>query len=194
MEVELTIELGADDPTLAIPWTDPEGRFEYFDLRRDPAAINRIEEAIAFPGLRDFLNSVNSSPSNLQSAKCDAWFSDEITEEELIFGAKCKFGSYVDLTFHQKAPQASFPLHEAFGNRLMELLKRVPEMPASVEVIIRRAHYEDAADAVREGYYFTLYVFGFGDDEGEARQAWGIALRLVGHAMLQMSAARSTKQ
>lgn len=190
----MTVELGADDPTLALPWTDPEGRFEYFDLRREPAAINRIEEAIAFPGLRDFLNSVNSAPSNLQSAKCDAWFSDEITEEEQIFGAKCKFGSYVDLTFHQRAPQTSFPMHEAFANRLVELLKRVPEMQASVEIIIRRAHYEDAPDAIREGHYFTLYVFGFGDDEGEARQAWGIALRLVGHALLQMSAARSSKQ
>jgi hypothetical protein len=191
VEVELTVELGADDPTLAVPWTDPEGRFEYFDLRREPAAIDRIEEALAFPGLRDFLNSVNSASSNVQSAKCDAWFSEEITEEEKIFGAECKFGSYVDLTFHQKPPQTSFPMHEAFANRLVELLKRAPEMPASVEVIIRRAHYEDAPNAVRQGYYFTLYVFGFGDDEDEARKAWGIALRLVGHAILQMSAGRA---
>ena len=190
MEVELTVELGADDPTLAVPWIDPEGRFEYVDLRREPASIDRIEEALSFPGLRDFLNSVNSSPSNLQSAKCDAWFSEEISEEEKIFGAKCKFGSYVDLTFHQKPPQSSFPMHEAFGNRLVELLKRAPEMPASVEIIIRRAHYEDAPDTVREGCYFTLYVFGFGDDEEDARKAWGIALRLVGHAILQMSAGR----
>ena len=190
MEVELTVELGADDPTLAVPWIDPEGRFEYVDLRREPASIDRIEEALSFPGLRDFLNSVNSSPSNLQSAKCDAWFSEEISEEEKIFGAKCKFGSYVDLTFHQKPPQSSFPMHEAFGNRLVELLKRAPEMPASVEIIIRRAHYEDAPDTVREGCYFTLSVFGFGDDEEDARKAWGIALRLVGHAILQMSAGR----
>jgi hypothetical protein len=193
MDVELTVELGADDPTLAVPWSDPEGRFHYFDLRRDPAAIERIEEALTFPGLRDFLNVVNSAASNLQSVKCDAWFSDEISEEEMIFGAACKFGSYVDLTFHLQAPQASFPMHEAFAGRWIELLKRAPEMPGSVEIIIRRAHFEDAPGNVREGYYFTVYVFGFGDDEGEARQAWSIALRLVGHAVLQLSAGRGQR-
>ena len=190
MEVELTVELGADDPTLAVPWSDPEGRFSYFDLRRDPSAIDRMEEALTFPGLRDFLNVVNSPVSNLQSAKCDAWFSDEITEEELIFGAQCKFGSYVDLTFHQPGPQTSFPLHEAFGQRWVELLKRAPEMPASAEIIIRRAHYEEDSGEVREGFYFTLYVFGFGDDEEETRKTWEIALRLAGHAVLQLSAGR----
>jgi hypothetical protein len=190
MEVEFTVELGVDDPTLAVPWSDPEGRFHYFDLRRDPSAIDRIDEALTFPGLRDFLNVVNSEPSNLQSAKCDAWFTDEIGEGEPIFGARCKFGSYIDLTFHQAQPQTSFPLHEAFARRWIELLKRAPEMPASAEIIIRRAHYEDAPEQVREGFYFTVYVFGFGEDEDESRQAWEIALRLVGHAVLQMSAGR----
>jgi hypothetical protein len=188
MEAELTVELGADDPTLAVPWSDPEGRLHYVSLRGDPAAIDQVEEARALPELRDFLLLVNSAPSNLQSAKCDAWFTDEITEEEAVFGAACKFGSYVDLTFHKAAPQGSFPLHEAFGQRLIELLKRVPEMPGSVEVIIRRAHFEDHGEQLREGFYFTVYVFGFGDDESEARQSWGIALKLVANALLQMSA------
>jgi len=189
MDAELSVELGADFPTLAVPWSDPEGRWQYFDLRANPELIAEIEEAHTLPELREFLVAVNSASSNLRSAKCDAWFSNELTEEEAVFGAARKFGSYVDVVFHQVAPQSSFPLHEAFGQRLVELLKRAPELPAAAEVIIRRAHFESDG-RVREGYYFTIYVNGYGDDEADARQACGIALRLVGHAALQMSTGR----
>lgn len=190
MQAEFTVELGAEDPTLALPWTDPAGRWEYFDLRRDPEHLNAIAEAQSLPELREFLVAVNAASSNLQSAKCDTWFSREITEEETVFGAPCKFGSYVDVAFHQPAPQSSFPIHEAFALRLVELLRRAPELPASAEVIIRRAHFEALDHSVREGFYFTLYVTGYGDDEPDSKQACGIALRLVGHATLQMSTGR----
>lgn len=190
MQAEFSVELGTDDPTLAIPWRDPEGRWEYVDLRAFPQRIDDIEEAQGFPEMREFLVTTNAPASNLQSAKCDAWFSREITEEESIFGAPCKFASYVDVAFHQAAPQSSFPIHEAFALRLVELLRRAPEMPGSMEIIVRRAHFESTEGAVREGFYFTIYVTGYGDDESEARQACGIALRLVGHAALQMSTGR----
>jgi len=189
MDAEFSVELTPDDPTLAMPWSDPERRWQYFDLRSHPGRISDIEEALTFPELREFLVTVNAASSNLQSAKCDAWFSEEITEEEAIFGATCKFGSYVDVVFRQHTPQGSFPLHEAFAQRLVELLKRAPELPAAVEIIIRRAHYE-STEEVREGFYFTIYVLGYGDDESEAKQSCGIALRLVGHAALQMSTGR----
>jgi hypothetical protein len=195
MQADFSVELAADDPTLAVPWHDPEGRWEYVDLRAHPEQIACIAEGQGFPELREFLTMVNAASSNLQSAKCDAWFSDEITEEEAIFGAACKFGSYVDVAFHQSGPQSSFALHEAFAQRLVELLRRAPELPAAAEVTIRRAHFESPAfqssiAEVREGFYFTIYVIGYGDDETEARQSCGIALRLAGHAALQMSTGR----
>jgi len=190
MHAEFNVELTADDPTLAVPWSDPEGRWEYSDLRTHPGQIARIAEAKTFPELREFLVAVNAAASNLQSAKCDAWFSREITEEETEFGAPCKFGSYVDVAFHQAAPQGSFAIHEAFALRLVELLRRAPELPAAMEIIIRRAHFESPDATVREGFYFTIYVTGYGDDEADARQSCGIALRLVGHATLQMSTGR----
>jgi hypothetical protein len=186
MQAELSVELGAEDPTLAVPWTDPDGRLSYVNLRESLDSISEIQEAFTFTELRDFLLAVNTAPSALQSAKCDAWFSEEISEEEAIFGAACKFGSYVDAFFHVPPPRYSFPMHEAFGKRLVELLKRAPELQASFEAIIRRAHFENGSE-VKEGFYFTLYVIGFGDDEQNARQAWGIALRLIGNALLQIS-------
>lgn len=190
MQAEFTVELGAEDPTLALPWTDPEDRWHFVDLRAHPEHIGSISEANGLPELREFLIAVNAASSNLQSAKCDAWFSREISEEEAVFGAACKFGSYVDVAFHQPAPQGSFPIHEAFALRLVELLRRAPELPASAEIAIRRAHFESPNGSVREGFYFTIYVNGYGDDETEAKQACGIALRLVGHATLQMSTGR----
>jgi hypothetical protein len=195
MQAEFSVELGADDPTLALPWHDPEGRWKYVDLRAHPERVGEIAEAHAFLELREFLATVNAEPSNLQSAKCDAWATSEISEQEEVFGAAWKFGSYVDVAFHQPGPQASFALHEAFALRLVELLRRAPELPAAAEVIIRRAHFESpdfdsSGVEVRDGFYFTIYVFGYGDDEFEARQSCGIALRLVGHAALQMSTGR----
>lgn len=190
MQADYSIELTAEDPTLALPWNDPAGRWCYVDLRRHPEEVSALEEVKTFPELREFLVAVNSASSNLQSAKCDAWFSQEMTEEDAPFGAACKFGSYVDVAFHQRAVQASFPMHEAFAFRLVELMKRAPELPAAMEIIVRRAHFEDTPGQVREGYYFTVYVYGYGEDEAEARQSCGIALRLIGHAALQMSTGR----
>jgi len=190
MQAEFSVELTADDPTLALPWSDPDGRWSYLDLRAHPEQLAQIPEANMFPELREFLVSANAASSNLQSAKCDTWFSDEITEEEAIFGAPWKFGSYVDVAFHRSAPQSSFAIHEAFAIRLVELLRRAPELPAAAEIVIRRAHFESPDAPVREGFYFTIYVTGYGDDESDAKQACGIALRLVGHATLQMSTGR----
>ena len=190
MQADFSVELTNDDPTLALPWHDPENRWQYHDLRSHPEQVACIQEVKEFPELRDFLFAVNSPSSNLQSAKCDAWYSDEMTEEDAVFGATCKFGAYVDVVFHHRAPQMSFPLHEAFAVRLVELIKRAPEIPASMEIIIRRAHFEDAPDQVRQGFYFTVYVYGYGEDEAQAKQSCGIALRLIGHAALQMSTGR----
>lgn len=186
MQSELTVELGAEDPTLAVPWSDPEGRFQYFDLRQNPDTVQQIEEARTFSDLGEFLLAMNSTPSALQTAKCDAWFTEELTEEEAIFGASCKFGSYVDAFFYIETPRQSFPLHEAFGRRIVELLNRAPELPGAFEAIIRRAHFEGDGE-VREGFYFTLYALGYGDDEPQARQSWSITLRLVRNAILQIS-------
>ncbi len=190
MQAEFTVELGVEDPTLALPWTDPEDRWQFVDLRHHPEQIDDIPEAKDLPELREFLVAANAASSNLQSAKCDTWFSREITEEEAVFGAACKYESYVDVAFHQAAPQKSFPIHEAFAIRLVELLRRAPELPASAEIVIRRAHFESPDNSVREGFYFTIYINGYGDDEPDAKQACGIALRLAGHAALQMSTGR----
>jgi hypothetical protein len=187
MEADFSVELGRDDPVLEFPWTDPDRKFAYFDLKRQPELLARVEETKQFSELGEFLRVVNSKSSAVESAKCDAWLEDLSPEEE-IFGASHKMAGYVDLVFSKEDQRKSFLDHEHFSKRAVELLRQTPETPSAVEFITRRAFYLSELQTL-EGYYFTVYVSGYGDDEGRARQNWGIALKLVAHAVLQLSAA-----
>ena len=189
MEADFSIELGHDDPVLDFPWTDPAGRLTYFDLKRQPEMIAKIEEARDYPELCEFLKNINSRRSVLESAKCDVWETTELSVEEEIYGASHRFASYVDLVFSDPELRFSLPRHEEFAKKLTELLRHVPEISGAVEIFIRRCFFRltDGAE-VREGCYFTLYVNGYGSDVVLARRNWGVATRLVENAILQLSA------
>jgi len=187
VQAGFSIELGSDDEALEFPWSADNGP-RYYDLKRQPGLLVHIEEATRFPELKEFLTAVNASTSMVETAKCDAWFSDQINPEEEIFGAPCKFGSYVDLVLSDEPSRYSFPEHEKLARRLTELLKHVPEIPASTEFLVRRCYYhESSGEETREGFYITFYLFGYGDDGRQARQRWGIALKLVENAVRQIS-------
>jgi hypothetical protein len=191
MDADFTIELGPDDPVLDFPWTDPLGKLAYVDLKRHPETLAHLEEVNQFPELAEFLRSANSSRSSVETAKCDAWSTQELAPEEEIYSAPQKFASYVDLIFSSPAHRQSFPLHERFAKHLVELLRRTPDTPSSIELCVRRAYYTNDGN-VSEGLYFTLYVNGYGDDPAHARQNWQIALRLAANALLQISAEGGT--
>jgi hypothetical protein len=211
MDADFSIELGADDPVLDFPWTDSSGNLAYFDLKRHPDLIARVEEAEKFPELAEFLRTVNSARSLVESAKCDAWTTAELSAEEEVFDAPCKFASYVDLVLTDENRvladenrvtksnrRLDFPAHENFAKRLIELLRRAPEMAASVEVCVRRCFFGQGENDGREndernseplaGFYFTLYVNGYGNDEATARKMWSIGLKLTENGIMQLSA------
>jgi hypothetical protein len=185
VEADFAVELAAGDASLEFPWSGEEGGPQYYDLKRHPEWLDRIVEIQQAPELRDFLASINSARSRFETAKCDVWFSREMDVEDNVFGAACKFGSYVDLLFCDGGQRFSFPEHEQFAKRLTQLLRRVPEIPAAAEFMVRRCHY-DCADGVQTGFYLTFYLFGYGDDEAQAKQQWAIALKLVENAIRQM--------
>src|SRR5437763_17221918 len=107
MQVDYSIELGADDPALEFPWASDDGRVSYYDLKQHPDLVLNIEEAREHPELSEFLSRINAASSPLQTAKCDAWSTHELSPEEEIFGASCKFACYVDLLFLAKDFQTS---------------------------------------------------------------------------------------
>ncbi len=188
MDADWSVELTADDPTLAVPWQSDDGSLRYYDLRARPELLLYVDEASKHPELGTFLAAVNSRHSRLQSAKCDVWFSSELNEAEAIYGAACKFCCYVDLIFADAAPRADFPNHEQFARKLADLLKRAPQISAAAEFIIRRAHFDG-----EPGFYFTFELAGYGDDQDDARKRWRIALDLIGNAILQLSAGVATE-
>lgn len=184
MEADFAVELGADDETLELPWAAADGGPRYYDLKRQPELLLEVEEASRAPELAEFLAAMNSPAGILETAKCDTWPSTEINPEEDVFGATHKFCSYVDILFTQETSRSSFAEHEQFARQITQLLKRVPEIPAAVELLIRRCFYH-AGDEIREGFYITLYVFGYGNDEPQAGQRWAIAVKLTENAIRQ---------
>jgi hypothetical protein len=186
LQADYAIELGSEDETLELPWAAPEGGPRYYDLKRHPETLADVEEATCHVELKDFLTMINSPTSILETAKCDAWGTREINPAEEAFGAAWKFGSYVDLVFSNNDARYSFSFHDEFVKTLTTLMKRTPEIPAEAELLLRRCYFLDK-DNVRDGYYVTFYLFGYGPDEMKARLQWGIALKLAGNAILQCS-------
>ncbi len=195
MDAEFTVELGASDPTLAVPWSSENGRLRYYDLKQHPDLLLYVDEASRYEELAEFLVQINSRKSVLQSAKCDAWYSTEISEPEEIYGAEGKFVSYIDVFFFVEEHRFSFDHNEQFARRLVQLLGRAPQISAAAEFILRRGYFSvsgpdrtpSATDDYKEGFYFTFYLSGYGDDEPDSRKRWGIALKLIGYAILQLS-------
>jgi hypothetical protein len=187
MDADFSIELGREDPVLDFPWKDPAGKLAYVDLKRRPELMAWIEEAEQFPELEDFLRAMNSARSMVETAKCDVWATRELSAEEEIYDASDKFASYVDVVVSEIDARLSLAAHERFARKLVELLRRAPETPSAAEVYVRRCYFGEEG-GVREGFYCTLYVSGYGNDEASARQNWGVGLKLLGNAIVQLSA------
>jgi hypothetical protein len=187
MQVDFSVELDRDAPTLEIPWADPDGRLQYHNLKLEPVSLEKIGEAAQLPELREFLAEVNSRDSAFESAKCDVWSTTLLDPDEEIFGEPWKFASYVDLLFSDSVARESFANHELFLKALTASLKSASEISASAEFILRRC-FDRRDDRAQEGFYFTTYVFGYGADEAEARDKWSVALRIVGQALRHTSA------
>jgi len=194
MDATVSVELEAGDAHLEIPWQ--AGDLRYYDLKRHPELLLEVPESHNRE-MAEFLTAMNSALSMLETAKCDTWLSDQMEQHEVMYAARWKCGSYVDLIFTDPKAREGFAGHENFAKRAAALLRRAPDIPAAAEFIVRRCRYAPGAAGAEvppgiseatEGFYLTLYLFGYGDDEDEARRRWGIALKVVENALLQLSA------
>ena len=197
MYADYSVELGKDDPALELPWSSDNGATRYYDLKQHPDLVLQIPEAVSSPELCAFLTRINAAGFPLQTAKCDLWYSKETLPEEEVFGAAGKFVSYIDLVFAEDnakvegsaaiARRLNLEQHEALAKDLCTLLKRAPEIAATVELVIRRCYFRQEGNPEKsdDGFCITTYVSGFGGDEAEARQCWSIAVTLVQNALVQ---------
>lgn len=206
MLVDYSVELGREDPVMEFPWISSDGQLLYYDLKSDPSLIASIAEAKPFPDFQAFLLRVNAT-AQLLTSKCDVWSTQELKPEEELFGAQWKFGCYVDLLFSQElkvshdlicseavlllsdAQRIRLAVHQQFAEAVCALLARVPEMPASIELVIRPCLFHGAApEHGFHGFGITTYLFGFGQTQEAACRQWLIALKLLQNAILQILA------
>ena len=201
MQADYSLEIGGNAAALEVPWRSEDGDLRYFDLHERPELLLEIKEAQRFGELAEFLAQVNGPTSPLATAKCDVWATSQLEPEEAIFGAALKLATYVDLLLPEDS-RYTLPAHEDFARALCGLLSKAPEIPSAAEFVIRRCYYHPAAMAAnaasaepedsRDGYCITFYLYGYGDDEADARQRWTIGLKLVQNAILQISGRRSS--
>ena len=204
MDADYSVELGppGEEATLEFPWDSGEaGGPHYFDLKLHPERLASVVEAVTYPELAEFLRRVNSPASLFETAKCDVWSDDNLGPDEEIYGGQWKVGAYIDVVFcrEQAAARFSFARHEQTARGLAALLKNTEEIPGACEAIVRRCYYSPGIDRSgpgetepeapwRSGFYLTLYVFGYGCNEAEARRQWRTGLERLGNALLQLPA------
>src|SRR5579885_2067307 len=167
MDCEFSVELGAEDPTLAVPWRSPDGAVEFVDLRGHPEDVDRIAEVKEFPELREFLCALNEG--RYATAKCDAWFETLMDVEDEPYSAEMKCASYVDVFFVEPPMQfGEFELHEREARNVVERVRHAEELRARAEIVIRRVYYGEHTQ--QQGLYWTLYVHAYREDQASARE------------------------
>ena len=178
MDADWSVELGRDDPALEFPWSSPDGSRRYIDLRQSPELVSEISEAARSPELAQCLIALNAPTSAWQTVKCDVWPDDELGGGELIYEARLKFCSYVDLIACNAPVRFSFERHECVVKSAARQLSDDDEQPIRCEFTVRRCWFrgELIGDDLMPGFYLTFYLFGYGSDEAQARRRWAEGL------------------
>ena len=181
MDADWSVELGRNDPALEFPWTSADGSRRYVDLLQSAESIGGIPEAEQYPELAECLRVLNTPDSPWRTVKCDVWIERELDEAEQIYEATLKFCSYVDLIVRDVRKRFSFERHERFVKLAAQQLSDNDDQPVSCEFSVRRCWYHDekpGAD-LSPGFYVTFCLFGYGNDEAEARVRWARGLHRV---------------
>jgi hypothetical protein len=182
MDADWSVELAADDPALEFPWSSPEGSEGYVNLLARPEHLPEIPEATRYPELAEFLLALNAPSSPWLTAKCDVWFENELGEAEEIYDAALKMCSYFDLISRDVVARFSFEQHEQRVKSLARRLSDSDDRPIACDFIVRRCWYHHdspADDSPSPGFYVTFYLFGYGNDEAQARTRWAEGLQRV---------------
>jgi hypothetical protein len=184
MLAEWSVECGAEDPVLVVPWKDPDSKAAFVDLRANPYDFDAIPEAEHYPPLMQALRALNATRSLVFTAKCDAWEPDGEELEQLRLNldvapseAPAGFASYIDLVARNRALFTSFPKHEQLLMRLVRVAAPLDRPAAALECVLRPALVD--LDGPQEGFAISLYVKAVGHDRRAAQAEWAAALDAV---------------
>ncbi len=178
-----SVECGADDPVLVVPWSDPGG-LHFVDLRENPYDLDHIAEAEQHPALMQALRALNATRSPMFTAKCDAWSMDEdelegLREELGLTAAEGPTGfmSYIDVVWRDRPLFVSFHQQEQRLHRLARLLDPLDTPFCMAESVLRPALVD--LTGPQEGFAVTLYLKALGTDAAHAYEHWTKGLEAV---------------
>lgn len=182
MRVQVTFESAAADEPLEIPWESPDPETRYFDLREDPRAIARIEEARQHPPLRNFLVAVNSDDSVFSTARCKTWLEQGTAAPGAEAG---EFASHIDLVFVPERFNFERSRYDSLSQRLEELLTRetAPDALRS-ELCVRPCRFGVPG---RLGFCLRILLRARGATPEQAELRWGLGLARIQQALLFLS-------
>jgi hypothetical protein len=203
VEADWSVEIGPDLPRIVVPWSDLESdsgngpgshsrsdgpedpcdagshSLRFVDLRSDPPAIEQIEEARRYPGLKRALTALNSPGSPVFSSKCDVF---QITKEEidpLEYDADSE--TDVGLIYYIDLVMQNFPVFGSFSAQEIWLRKLVSELREHAQVRSARIDFvlRPATVFAHECFAVTCYIAACGRDFDAAQLAWEPALDAV---------------
>lgn len=202
MLAEWSIECAAEDPVLVVPWSDPDGKAAFVDLRSNPHDFDAVAEAELHPPLMQALRALNATRSAVFTAKCDAWPLDAEELQQLQLDLNLDFdlnlnldldlnpnidllpadthvgfASYIDLVWRDHALFSSFHRQEQMLRRLTRLAAPLDHPSAALDCVLRPALLD--LDGPREGFALSLYVKALGPSPQAARKEWADALATV---------------
>jgi hypothetical protein len=181
MLAEFEVEIGADAPLLVVPWQDDTGALTFIDLRENPALVDDISES-RDAAMRNALLALNSGDSPFMTGKCDLWTTQDLYDEEAIFECGWKHASYIDLLWHDPKWRSDYEICERTMRDWVRHLRLLSAEDASVSIILR------VCEIWREpGFYWTIYVNGYGDTGSNARDAWSHAIASLLRVVLENS-------
>ena len=191
MLADWSVECGADNPVLVVPWSasseeraSPALGPEFVDLRGNPYDLDQIPETEQHPPLAHALRALNANRSPVFTAKCDIWQMDQNELQHLrllllpeVADISDGFASYIDLIWRERSIFASLHQHEQLLHRLIRHAEPLDLPQAALECTLRPALLD--LTGPQEGFALTLYVKALGHDAEDAYRAWGEALGAV---------------
>jgi hypothetical protein len=179
MVADWEFEIGGDAPVIEAWWAG------FVDLRRSPASIVEIPEAIEIPVLGDALICLNNPHSLVWTSKCGLWTSDEPDQFDADeFGAPSgstafTHGCYIDLLPRNQEQWPNPDAVAATCKSWIAKLLRLPLRSCRADLIIRRAF----TPPERMHLAVTAYLTGSGSTAGEAQAAFEAALTPFAHVL-----------
>ena len=191
MLADWSVECGADDPVLVVPWsaTPQECASDdlgpaFVDLRNNPYDLDQIPETEQHPALAHALRALNATRSPVFTAKCDAWEMDEeeLAHLQLLLSPDATdltrgFASYIDLIWRERALFVSFHQHEQLLHRLMRHAEPLDLPHATLDCTLRPALID--LTGPQEGFTLTVYIKALGHDAADAYTNWAEALAAI---------------